>query len=296
MSTGTTLTRVLVTVCAAILALSACAAPSPAPSPTSSVAPSLAPSDGASPTPSAPAASETEVEVFFAHNQPSRLTLISERHTVVLEPGADAVEVVVGALVDGRLRPTDPDYSTLWGTGENTLRSTTREGSTLVLDVSLGGLSVGAEAESIAIAQLVWTATAIDPTIESVRLTVNGASVDALAGHVDVTGPFSREAPETVLSPVQIDEPTHGTALSSPVSASGVACVFEAAFTWRMEGPDGETREGAGMAAEACPARAPWSLDLGDLSPGAYVLTVVELSARDGSIASSDSKSCTVLD
>lgn len=275
---------------AVALLLGACANPAAPPAP-----PTPSPSESVTPTPTEPSASPVTVEAFFAHLQPTRTTLTSERHTLTVGATDDPVAVAVAALVDGSLLPADPDYANLWAEGNARLLSTARDGATLLIDLELGGLQVGAEAESIAIAQLVWTAWAIDPTIAEVQFLVDGGSAETLAGHVDITMPIGREPAEAVLSPLQILSPAEGTSVMSPVVADGVACVFEAAFSWTLEGPDGSVVDGSAMAREACPARAAWTLELGALAPGDYVLTVIEHSAMDGSIVSTDSRAFTVV-
>lgn len=257
----------------------------------------VGPDPGVSPEPSppetSPAATSVDVEVYFAHSQPAEFTLIGEPQSVLVAEGADVLDVTLSALVDGELQPIDPDYSTLWG-GGSALLSTTRAGDVLTLDLAAGELNLGAESEGIAIAQLVWTAVGIDSSIVAVQLTIDGAPAETLAGHVDITAPIAPAPPESVLTPVQITAPLEGGTVMAPVVADGVACVFEAAFLWRLDGPGGSVVEGSGMAAEACPARAAWQLELGDLAPGDYLLTVLELSAKDGSVSSTDSKAFTV--
>ncbi|MBX9471380.1 Gmad2 immunoglobulin-like domain-containing protein [Microcella sp.] len=267
---------------AAIVALGGCVGPQPGISPEPS------------PPASSPAVQEIGADVYFSHSQPSEFTLISEPHTVLVAEGASVLDTVLGALIGGELQPTDPEYANLWGNG-SALLSTQSGGDVLTIDLTVGALNVGAEAESIAIAQLVWTAVGIDPAIGAVQLTIDGAVSETLAGHVDISGPISPEPPEGVLTPVQILVPTEGASVMTPVVAVGVACVFEAAFLWRLEGPGASLVEGSAMAAEACPTRADWQLDLGDLAPGDYVLTVLELSPRDGSVSSTDSKAFTVV-
>lgn len=164
----------------------------------------------------------------------------------------------------------------------------------LTVDLAVGDLNLGAESEAIAIAQLVWTAVGIDPSISAVQLTIEGAVTETLAGHVDISSLLVPEPAENVLTPVQITAPQQATTVMSPVVATGVACVFEAVFQWRLDGPGGSLVEGSGMAAEACPARAAWQVDLGVLAPGDYVFTVLAISPRDGSVSSTDSKAFTV--
>lgn len=258
----------------------------------------VGPDPGLSPEPSppvtSPAAQEVVADVYFSHAQPTEFTLIAEPQTVVVAEGASVFDTVLGALIAGELQPIDPDYTNLWGNG-SVMRSTSRAGEVLTVDLTVGALNVGAEAESIAIAQLVWTAVGLDGRIGAVQLTIDGAVAETLAGHVDISAPIPPGAPQSVLTPVQIFAPPEGAAVMSPVVARGVACVFEASFLWQLEGPDGSLVEGSGMAAVACPIRADWQLDLGDLDPGDYLLTVLEISPVDGSVSSTDSKAFTVV-
>ncbi len=273
---------VTVTVSLAVaLALSGCVGPDPGLSPEPS------------PPASSPSAESVSVDVYFSHAQPTEFTLIGEPQPVDVLADAEVLDTVLAALVDGELQPIDPDYTNLWG-GGSSLLSTSRAGDVLAVDLAVGELALGAESEGIAIAQLVWTAVGIDPSIAAVQLTIDGAVAETLAGHVDISSPIPPGPPESVLTPVQITAPLEGATVMSPVVAAGVACVFEAAFLWRLEGPGGSLIEGSGMAGEACPARADWQVDLGELAPGDYVLTVLELSAKDGSVSSTDSKAFTV--
>jgi hypothetical protein len=225
--------------------------------------------------------------VFFAVNQPTSIRLISETQTTAT--GSDSVRDVLAGLIDGTIQPVDPDYVTLWGHGSALLDAVTA-GTLLTLDLHLGALNLGAEAESRAIGQVVWTATALDPTIRSVRFLVDGHATESLAGHVDASNPFSREPAMEVLNSLQILSPTEGSAVSSPVTAAGVACTFEAHVVWRLTSGGQPVAKGTTLAAEACPARSAWQLSFGALAPANYELTVTEYSARDGSVASIDSK------
>lgn len=260
-------------------ALTACAVAAPEPSPEATA-------------PASPAATQTvNVDVYFAHAQPTRVTLISEPHTIDVD--GDVVEGVLSAIVAGEVQPLDADYENLWGAGSSVL-STSRTADVLTVDLSVGTLTLGAEAESIALAQLVWTATSIDTSLTAVLFTIDGAGAETLAGHVDITGPIARDRAEVVLSPLQIVAPEEGSTATNPVVVVGMACTFEASFSWTLEGPGGVVDEGFGMASEGCPTRAPWQLDLGSLSAGDYLLIVFELSAEDGSVWATDSKNFTV--
>jgi hypothetical protein len=53
---------------------------------------------------------------------------------------------------------------------------------------------------------------------------------------------------------------------------------------------------GAATAATACPDRSDWSIELGELGAGNYVLKVSDFSAEDGSLVFEDTKAFTVID
>jgi hypothetical protein len=62
--------------------------------------------------------------------------------------------------------------------------------------------------------------------------------------------------------------------VSNPVSITGSACTFEANVAWELtQGGDALVLVRQLLLA-ACPDRSDWSIDLGELAPGNYVLTV----------------------
>jgi hypothetical protein len=248
----------------------------------------FAPTPSASPT-RAPVTSS--VDFFYVMNQPTEFTLIDEPRDFTWND--DLLTEALAGLIDGSVQAADPDYVNFWGNG-SMLNSVELEGETLRLDLTLGTLSVGAESETRAIEQIVWTATGIDPTLTGVAFTVDGVTVNSIGGHVDATGVFTREAPESVLNSVQILYPAQGETVGGPLTFSGVACVFEANVSWELTRGGMSVRSGSALAAESCPARAPWMVELGELPPGDYRFTVAEFSANDGSIAALDDKDFTV--
>ena len=81
----------------------------------------------------------------------------------------------------------------------------------------------------------------------------------------------------------------------NPVSISGSACTFEANVAWELSQSGDAVSSGATTAELACPDRSDWSIDLGELAPGNYVLTVSDFSAEDGSVIFQDTKAFTVV-
>ena len=129
------------------------------------------------------------------------------------------------------------------------------------IDLTLGKLNVGSEAEALAIAQLVWTATAADPSVTRISLTVGGKKVESIAGHVDATKPFTRGPTYAVLAPVWIISPSEGEQkMAQGFTLSGMASTFEANVAWKVYLDGKLLKEGSTLAAEAAPAWKPWSV------------------------------------
>ena len=195
-------------------------------------------------------------------------------------------------LVDGQLPPFDGDHRTLWNNGTKVNSVSVVEGIATV-DLSLGRISLGAESEQRAIDQMVWTLIENDPTVTSVKFTIDGLVSESLAGHVDFSQVFTLATSYEVLASVWIDLLDRSD-VSNPVSITGSACTFEANVAWELTKGGDVVSSGATTAATACPDRSDWSIDLGELAPGNYVLKVSDTSAEDGSLIFEDTKAFTV--
>jgi hypothetical protein len=195
-------------------------------------------------------------------------------------------------LVDGQLPPFDGDHRTLWNNGTKVNSVSVVEGIATV-DLTLGRISLGAESEQRAIDQMVWTLIANEPFITSVQFTVNGVVSESLAGHVDFSQVFTLAPSYEVLASVWINLLDRSD-VSNPVSITGSACTFEANVAWELTKGGDIVSSGATTAATACPDRSDWSIDLGELAPGNYVLKVSDTSAEDGSLIFEDTKAFTV--
>ena len=195
-------------------------------------------------------------------------------------------------LVDGQLPPFDGDHRTLWNNGTKVNSVSVVEGIATV-DLTLGRISLGAESEQRAIDQMVWTLIENDPTVTSVKFTIDGIVSESLAGHVDFSQVFTLAPSYEVLASVWIDLLDRSD-VSNPVSTTGSACTFEANVAWELTKGGDVVSSGATTAATACPDRSDWSLDLGELAPGNYVLKVSDTSAEDGSLIFEDTKAFTV--
>jgi len=195
-------------------------------------------------------------------------------------------------LVDGQLPPYDGDHRTLWNNGTKVNSVSVVEGIATV-DLTLGRISLGAESEQRAIDQMVWTLIENDPTVTSVKFTIDGIVSESLAGHVDFSQVFTLAPSYEVLANVWIDLLDRSD-VSNPVSITGSACTFEANVAWELTKGGDVVSSGATTAATACPDRSDWSIDLGELAPGNYVLKVSDTSTEDGSLIFEDTKAFTV--
>jgi hypothetical protein len=194
-------------------------------------------------------------------------------------------------LVDGQLPPFDGDHRTLWNNGTK-VNSVSVVGGVATVDLTLGRISLGAESEQRAIDQMVWTLIENDPAVTSVKFTIDGIVSESLAGHVDFSQVFTPAPSYEVLASVWIDLLDRSD-VSNPVSITGSACTFEANVAWELTKGGDVVSSGATTATTACPDRSDWSIDLGELAPGNYVLKVSDTSAEDGSLIFEDTKAFT---
>ena len=278
-------------VAAALLVVTACGSPAndASKSPTNSATPSS--SVSVSPTPSTSPSEVKVAAIYFVGDTAQGLRLYREFHTIPVELGSSIGLASLKYVVAQGTKALDQDYINLWGNGSS-INSITQVGSTATVDLSIAHLNVGAEAEIRAIDQLVWTLTANDKTIHTVRFVSDGVPLESFAGHVDATGTFERESTFDVVAPLWVDAPI--SPLRNPVTFTGTACTFEAGVAWTLTQSGSVVKTGSTTAAQACPVRSAWSVQLGTLKAGDYVFTAIDYSAQDGSIDQQDSKAFTV--
>lgn len=273
---------------ASVLLLSGCGkSPSPTPTPTdtTSTSPASTPSGSATPT----VATKAYAQYWVADTSRGfRLY----REFVRLEVIPDPITAALTALIAGK--PKDSDYVTLWPK-ETKINSVVVAGDKASLDLTLGKMNVGSEAESMAIAQLVWTATAANTKVKKIQLTVDGKIVESIAGHVDATKPFTRGLTYEVLAPVWITSPEEGAqANAQGFKLSGMASTFEANVAWKVFQNGKLVQQGSTLASEAAPAWKPWSVAITGLTPGKYMFIAMEYSPKDGSLVAQDTKNATL--
>ncbi len=215
------------------------------------------------------------------------------REFVRLEVTPDPITTALKALIAGT--PKDTDYVTLWPK-ETKINSVVVVANRATIDLTLGKMNVGSEAESFAIAQLVWTATAANTKVKHIQLTVDGKIVESIAGHVDATNPFTRGLTYEVLAPVWITSPEEGARVNAlGFKLSGMAATFEANVAWKVFQNGKLVQQGSTTAAEAAPAWKPWSVAIKGLTPGKYMFIAMEYSPKDGSLVAQDTKNASLI-
>lgn len=271
---------VLTSIAVSTFVLAGCGTATPTTSPSALTSSSSSASPTTSPL--------TNAVVYFVGDTGTSLRLYSENADVA---AGNSQNAAVQYVLSGA-KPKDPDYVNLWPAG-STLNSVNISGDTATVDLTFDSLNVGAEAESRALEQLMRTIAASNPTVTKVQFMRDGKVVESFAGHVDTSQPISIDEGYESLATVDIDL-DEGNIVSSPVSITGLACTFEANVPWELSQNGKVINSGSTTAAEACPVRSVWKVDLGELAPGTYQFRTWESSMKDGSLINQDTKTFTV--
>lgn len=237
-------------------------------------------------TPTTPATTPTSaVALYFVGDTAQGLRLYREFHRATT--GTSPITTALSKLFTSK--PLDPDYTNLWP-ADSKVNSVDIKSDVATIDLTFSSLNVGSESEMRAIDQLVWTATAAEPSVKKVRFTKDGKTVESFAGHVDTRGDFAREPSYEVLAPVWITSIDEGGTTKSPLTFGGLAQTFEANVEWEVRQGAKIVARGATTAGEAAPARTPWKVTVSTVSPGTYTIRAFTSSAKDGSLVAEDSK------
>ena len=290
-------TRTAALALTALVALTACsedatvATPDPTTTPSATSEPAPTPA-ATTPTPvattPAPSPGTRAVAVYYLGSTDEGPRLYREFHRRPATTGV--VRDAVTAMLDEA--PVDDDYESLWPDGTS-VRGVRKDGDVLVVDLSMPKrLMLGSGFEAVTIQQLVWTATAADPSAKRVRLAVDGDERESVGGHVDTTRPMARQPLD--LGPVWLLTPTEGGTLRRGASFGGEATVFEATVSWQLVQGTRVVAEGFSTASTGAPERGRWSA-VADVPPGRYVLRAFESSAEDGRETWVDDKAVTVV-
>ena len=241
-------------------------------------------------TPNKPTPETMALAQYWVANTARGLRLY--REFARLEVSPDPITAALRALVTSQ--PKDSDYMSLWPLGTK-INGVSVSGDVATIDLTFDNLNVGAEGEILAIAQLVWTATAADPSVTKISLIVDGKKVESLAGHVDATVTFTRAPTYEVLAPVWITSPEEGVEMSAKgFTLSGLASTFEANVVWKVSQNGKLIQQGFTTSLGAAPAWEPWSVVITGLAPGVYQFAAMEFSAEDGSLVAQDTKTVTL--
>ncbi len=252
--------------------------------------------------------SEREVMVYMLGSEPGygwddgRLFPVEVTSPATENPGMDAVNALMSTV------PRDPDYLNTW----SSLRSASESSLHLIAPVSVtsvfaadGAIHVDfngpvdnpwqelvswAQDPALFAQQLVWTVQDAMDSRAPVLATIDGERAKRLLT-AEVNTPLSRDP--SVLAPVQIESPTQGESVSSPVTVSGQSATFEGNVVWRVK-QDGEVVDHGFVQSEgANGVFGPFEFAV-DLPPGDYTVEAYEESPENGDIINLDSKSFTV--
>jgi hypothetical protein len=241
-------------------------------------------STATSPTPS-PLPVEGDVYVYYVMDDGQSPRLYREQRP---NPGMSAAMAALGVMFDNA--PNDPDYSSLWPDGTGVLDYSV-SGDTATVDLS-EFVSVGAQAETVAVQQVVYTVTANDPDVKQVRLLVDGKVPPS--GHSDWSEPVSRAPMVDVQGLIWLLTPAQDATVPSPVEITGYGTAFEGTVSWevRRDGSDEVVAEG--FTQGGANGEFDEFTDTVELDPGTYEIRAFESSAEDGRPLHVDTKTFTV--
>ncbi|GAA1509246.1 Gmad2 immunoglobulin-like domain-containing protein [Kribbella lupini] len=187
----------------------------------------------------------------------------------------------------------DPDYSSPWiGAQVSEVRMS---GSSIRVDFkSLPKTRLDPDVAQMALQQLVYTVQGASGTTVPVEVTLRGRPVQELFG-VAIKQPLGRAQSLDVQAFIWITSPANGAVLKTPFKVAGIAAVNEAQLNWRITSDDSRRvlQEGVATTGEAFKLT-PYSFVVAKLPAGRYTLEVFEVSAADGRLTSTDTKTLLV--
>ncbi|NIK60965.1 Gmad2 immunoglobulin-like domain-containing protein [Kribbella shirazensis] len=190
-------------------------------------------------------------------------------------------------------QPNDPDYYSVWRGA--TVNTVTRSKGVVTVDFKhLPKSTLDSDLAKVATQQLVYTVQgALQDNRTPIQVTQAGRSVGKLFGHVDTATPWGRAQAAEVQALVWIDSPADNQLVEPKLTVQGVASAFEATVNYRATNlKTRETKESFTNAKEG-QKFSPYSFQL-TLSPGPWEISVYFLSAEDGRITDTDTKSVVV--
>jgi spore germination protein GerM len=227
---------------------------------------------------------ERAIPVYYLADVAGGPRLYREFHSLAVLNGTPALTAVTEML---RGTPVDPDYSSPWPKTVS-VRSLTVSGNLAIVDLT-GFVALGAVYEVASVQQLVYTVTAAEPSVQQVRLLVNGAV--APSGHMDWSAPISRANALDTQANVWILAPTQGATVTSPVTVSVLGTGWEGNVPLqfymgqRLVAATHVTTMMGGFAQAQTTIQLP---------PGSYELRAYNDNGRDSSLQLWDTKTFTV--
>lgn len=227
------------------------------------------------------------VPAYFLTETPAGPRLAREFRGV--QDRENAAEAALGVMVEG---PVDPDYSTPWD--PETEFSVTEAADAIEVELSVPDDGVPEELRELAVQQVVYTVQAALQSTDDVRFVVGASTAEQLWDADTSTITVPRAPQLEVRQLVQINDPTEGMPMTSPVEITGEAALFEATYEWRIEQGGVVVEEGFGQSEEG-QRFAPFSFEV-ELEPGEYevIVTASDPSGGEGPGPMSDSRTFTV--
>ncbi len=265
--------------------------------PSATAEASAEPSEEASAEPSKQAGEGATqvVPVYYAGRTSAGIGLFREFHRTSSDGDAlfEASEEAVGGT------PLDPDYFTLWGDLDVAV-DFTFTGGTAVIGLTGNSLTerpagLGADEASLAVQQLVYTATAALQRNVTVEFELDDRPMTTLLG-VDVSKGLGRRGEAETLAPVWVTSPQDGDTVGSTFAVEGQGAFFEATVSWQLLDGAGEVVQDGFTTAEECCVMSPYRFQVKDVAPGDYTLRVyqADTSGEPGAVETEDTKRLTV--
>ncbi|HSK47153.1 MAG TPA: Gmad2 immunoglobulin-like domain-containing protein [Coriobacteriia bacterium] len=235
------------------------------------------------PAPTPPAEEAREVRLYLVRDEK-----IGVEGTTI--PQASETTSLVAESLDALAK--QPLSSQRYGLGTavpvgTEVRGVEMNGRTAIVNLSkefeTGGGSLSMQ---LRVAQVVYTATQFED-VDRVAFEIEGERVESIGGEgVSVDPPLTRDDCEAVTPAILVEAPVPGAAISSPVTISGTANVFEARFMAKVSDGLGDTlTEQPITATSGTGTRGTFTDDLtfDVVGPGAGSISVYALSPKDGS-------------
>jgi hypothetical protein len=231
------------------------------------------------------------VPAYFITETPAGPRLAREFRGI--ERRDSAAETALTIMFSG---PVDPDYLTPWDPATSFRVTETDEAIEIELTVPDDVDPVPEDLRELAVQQVVYTVQAALQRTDDVRFLVDDATAEQVFGTDASTITVARAPQLDVRQLVQINNPTEGMSLTSPVEITGEAALFEAEYEWRIEQDGVVVDEGFGQS-EAGQTFAPFSFEA-ELEPGEYevIVTASDPSDGEGPGPMSDSRAFTLTD